>query len=76
VREKLAGSGDPKDRPILDLTWDYPTQGPQQEPDAETIMQEISGRAADGSFISKYQELKDDGSTTLGGGALRTQAAA
>jgi formate dehydrogenase major subunit len=66
VREKLSGSADPKDRPILDLTWDYPTQGPQQEPDAETIMQEVSGRHADGTFISKYQELKDDGSTTCG----------
>jgi formate dehydrogenase major subunit len=66
VRGKLSGSADPKDRPILDLTWDYPTQGPQQEPDAETIMQEVSGRHADGTFISKYQELKDDGSTTCG----------
>jgi formate dehydrogenase major subunit len=66
VREKLAGSDDPKDRPILDLTWDYPTQGPQDEPDAETIMQEVNGRHADGRFISKYQELKDDGSTTCG----------
>ena len=27
------------------------------EPDAETIMQEISGRHADGSFVAKYQEL-------------------
>jgi formate dehydrogenase major subunit len=66
VREKLSGSTDPKDRPILDLTWDYPTQGPQQEPDAETIMQEVGGRRADGSFVSRYQELKDDGSTTCG----------
>jgi formate dehydrogenase major subunit len=66
VREKLAGSEDFKDRPILDLTWDYPTQGPQQEPDAETIMQEVSGRHADGAFVSKYQELKDDGTTTCG----------
>jgi formate dehydrogenase major subunit len=29
-------------------------------------MQEISGRHADGSFISKYQELEEDGSTTCG----------
>jgi formate dehydrogenase major subunit len=29
-------------------------------------MQEIGGRHADGEFISKYQELKDDGSTTCG----------
>jgi formate dehydrogenase major subunit len=66
VREKLAASQDPKDRPILDLTWDYPTQGPQQEPDAETIMQEIGGRHADGTFVAKYQDLKNDGSTTCG----------
>ncbi len=66
VRAKLSSSQDPKDRPLLDLTWDYPTQGPQDEPDAEAIMQEISGRHADGSFVSKYQELKDDGSTTCG----------
>jgi formate dehydrogenase major subunit len=32
VREQLSGSKDPKDRPILDLTWDYRTQGPQREP--------------------------------------------
>jgi formate dehydrogenase major subunit len=66
VRERLARSSDPKDRPLLKLTWDYPTQGPQHEPDAEAIMQEIGGRHADGTFISKYQELKDDGSTTCG----------
>jgi formate dehydrogenase major subunit len=66
VREKLAGSESPRDRALLDLTWDYPTQGPQQEPDAETIMQEVSGRHADGRFIARYQELKDDGSTTCG----------
>ncbi len=66
VRRLLADSTDPKDRGIRELNWDYPTQGPQDEPDAETILQEISGRKADGSFISKYQELKDDGSTTCG----------
>jgi formate dehydrogenase major subunit len=66
VRAKLADSSDPKDRPLLDLTWDYPTQGPQDEPDAEAVMQEINGRHADGSFVSKYEELKEDGSTTCG----------
>jgi formate dehydrogenase major subunit len=66
VRRLLADSTDPKDRPVQKLAWDYPTQGPQDEPDAEAILQEIGGRKADGSFISKYQELKDDGSTTCG----------
>jgi len=66
IREKLATSTDPKDGPILDLTWDYPLQGPQDEPDAEAVLQEISGRRADGSFTPKYEELKDDGSTMCG----------
>jgi formate dehydrogenase major subunit len=66
IRSKLAGSEDPIDRPIIDLTWDYPVQGPQDEPDAEAVLQEISGRAADGSFPSSYEELEDDGSTLCG----------
>ena len=32
VKEKLADSDDPRDRPILDLTWDYPTVGPPESP--------------------------------------------
>ena len=48
IRQKLAGSEDPKDRPILDLVWDYPVQGPYDEPDAQHVLQEINGRASDG----------------------------
>ncbi|HEX6508141.1 MAG TPA: molybdopterin dinucleotide binding domain-containing protein, partial [Chloroflexota bacterium] len=66
VRERLAGSVDPKDRPILDLTWDYPLVGAYQEPDAEAVLQEISGRQADGSFLESYDQLQEDGSTTCG----------
>ena len=66
LRERLAGSTLERDRALLDLTWEYPTQGPQDEPDAETVLQEINGRTADGSFVGKYQELSDDGSTTCG----------
>jgi len=66
VREKLAGSRLERDRPLLHLTWDYPTQGPHDEPDAETILQEIGGRHADGRFVARYQELRGDGSTTCG----------
>jgi formate dehydrogenase major subunit len=66
VRERLADSSDPKDRPILDMAWDYPVEGPDAEPDPDVIVQEINGRLADGSFVSKYQELADDGSTTCG----------
>jgi formate dehydrogenase major subunit len=66
VRERLAGSADPKDRPVLELTWDYPLQGPHAEPEADAIVQEINGRHADGRFVAKYQELADDGSTSCG----------
>jgi formate dehydrogenase major subunit len=66
IREKLSGSSDPKDRPILDLVWDYPLQGPHDEPDAEAVLQEINGRGTDGSFLPSYDDLKDDGSTTCG----------
>jgi formate dehydrogenase major subunit len=66
IRDKLAGSTDPRDRPILDLTWDYPLLGPQQEPDAEHVLQEISGRKDDGAFLETYDALVADGSTSCG----------
>jgi formate dehydrogenase major subunit len=66
IRDKLSGSEDPKDRPILDLTWDYPVKGPLAEPDAAVVLQEIGGRAADGSNLPSYDQLKADGSTSCG----------
>src|SRR3954468_20513903 len=67
LRAKLASSSDKRDRPILDLTWDYPTLGPNEEPDAEVVLKEIGGFDWErGEHISKYQELKDDGTTTCG----------
>ncbi len=66
IREKLAGSDDEMDRPVLDLTWDYPTRGRLDEPDAEAVLAEINGYDADGSPLSSYTQLKDDGSTRCG----------
>ena len=66
IREKLAGSNDDMDRPLLDLTWDYPTHGEQSEPDAEAILSEINGWDADGEPLSSYTELRSDGSTACG----------
>jgi formate dehydrogenase major subunit len=66
IREKLAGSSEERDRPILDLTWDYPVVGSYGDPDAEAILQEVNGRDAEGNLLSRYQELKDDGSTSCG----------
>ncbi|TDD88497.1 formate dehydrogenase [Actinomadura darangshiensis] len=66
IRRKLAGSADEMDRPLLDLTWDYPTHGPLDEPDAEAVLAEINGHDADGNPLSSYTELKGDGSTSCG----------
>ena len=66
VRERLAGSTLRRDRPLLDLTWDYPLQGPHDEPDAEAVLQEVNGRHADGRPVARYQELSADGSTSCG----------
>lgn len=66
IREKLAGSTDEMDRPILDLTWDYPTSGEIAEPDAEAVLAEINGWGADGKPLSAYTQLAADGSTACG----------
>jgi formate dehydrogenase major subunit len=66
IRERLAGSTEERDRPLLDLTWSYPTSGEHDEPDAEAVLAEISGWNADGKLLGAYTELKDDGSTSCG----------
>jgi formate dehydrogenase major subunit len=66
IRAKLAGSASEFDRPVLDLTWDYPTSGPHGDPDADAVLAEINGRGADGQPLSAYTQLKADGSTTCG----------
>jgi len=66
IREKLAASTDETDRPVLDLTWDYPVHGPLAEPSAEAVLAEINGWDADGQPLSGFAQLKDDGSTVCG----------
>jgi formate dehydrogenase major subunit len=66
IREHLSGSADDMDRPVLELTWDYPTHGPLDDPDAAAVLAEINGWNADGEFLSAYTELKHDGSTSCG----------
>ena len=41
VRELYAGSTDSKDKPILDLTWDYPAKG--HGIDMEAVLKEMNG---------------------------------
>jgi formate dehydrogenase major subunit len=67
LKEMHSGSTDPKDRPILDLAWDYPTTGPHGEPDAEAVLAEISGHdVATGRPVASFTELAADGSTACG----------
>jgi formate dehydrogenase major subunit len=66
IREKLAGSAEEMDRPVQDLTWDYPVKGPLDEPDAEAVLAEINGWDAEGRPLGSYLQLRDDGSTRCG----------
>jgi formate dehydrogenase major subunit len=66
IREGLAGSEDSRDRPVLDLTWVYPTSGEIAEPSAEAVLREINGVGSDGKALPTYLDLKADGSTTCG----------
>jgi formate dehydrogenase major subunit len=67
LRKLYEGSTDAKDRPLLDLTWDYPTKGPHQEPDAEAVLREINGYHVDsGELVDGFTDLKTDGSTACG----------
>jgi formate dehydrogenase major subunit len=67
VRERLAGSTLPRDRAVLDLTWDYPTEGPYDDPDAEAVLREIGGvDLTKDAALPDYLGLKADGSTACG----------
>ena len=51
---------------MLELTWDYPTEGAHEEPSAEAVLAEINGFDAVGEPLSAYTQLKADGSTACG----------
>ena len=69
IRERLVDSDDPRDRPLLDLTWNYPTDE-HGDPDAEAVLAEINGRHLTGENagqpLSAYTEMRADGSTSGG----------
>jgi formate dehydrogenase major subunit len=73
IRRRLAGSTDERDRPLLDLTWDYPTDE-HGDPDGEAVLAEINGYRvtggpqgqAAGQALSSFTELRADGSTASG----------
>ena len=69
LRERLKDSTDPRDRPLLDLTWDYPVDE-HGEPDAEAVMKEINGFYTSGDKagepLDNFNQMKADGSTAGG----------
>ncbi len=65
IRDKLRDSTDPRDVPLRELTWSYPTHGPTDEPDAESVLAEINGSGPDGP-LATFTALADDGSTSCG----------
>ena len=71
LKKLYAGSNDPKDRPLLDMTWDYESADPHEnqrgEPDVEKVMREMNGFViGSGDHVKGFAELKDDGSTAAG----------
>jgi formate dehydrogenase major subunit len=67
IRERLASSTADRDRPIIELTWDYPTEGRLQEPSAEAVLAEVNGWSLpDRQPLSESTQLKADGSTACG----------
>jgi formate dehydrogenase major subunit len=66
IRQRLKESQDPKDLPIMDLTWEYPTSGQIEEPSAEAVLAEINGWDDKGQSLAAYKLLKADGSTACG----------
>jgi formate dehydrogenase major subunit len=71
LKALYAGSANPLDRPILDITWDYASDDPHErsrdEPDVEKVMREINGYTiATGDHVKAFAELKDDGTTAAG----------
>ena len=77
LKTLYANSTDPKDRPILDLTWEYPHEDEHErkrgEPSAVKVLQEINGykvesgkRGYECEQVAAFADLKDDGSTACG----------
>jgi formate dehydrogenase major subunit len=73
IRERLADSTAERDRPLLDLTWDYAGDADPDEPSADLVLREINGwkltgenHDEPGDLLSSFVEMKPDGSTSGG----------
>ncbi|RNI20671.1 formate dehydrogenase [Flexivirga caeni] len=69
IRSLVADSGDERDRPLLDMTWDYPDDE-TGNPDPQAVLREINGyrtgEHGQRELVSGFGELKADGSTSSG----------
>ena len=67
VKAHYASSDRERDWPIRNLTWDYPTHGPHEEPSAEDVLKEINGYdLTTGQLVDGFAQLKADGTTASG----------
>jgi formate dehydrogenase major subunit len=77
LRALYAGSTDPKDGALLDLTWDYESDDPHEraigEPSAVRVLQEINGyhvepgrSPRESPQVADFNALAADGSTACG----------
>jgi formate dehydrogenase major subunit len=67
LKEMAAREDAERDRPLRALTWDYPTLGEHEEPDARAVLREINGYVVQGRrLVSSSTELAADGSTACG----------
>lgn len=69
IRQRLAGSTDARDQPLLDLTWDYPVDE-HGEVDGEAVLREINGYHLAGEhageLLDSFTQMRADGSTSGG----------
>jgi formate dehydrogenase major subunit len=71
LKRRHATSADERDAGLRALTWDYPTQGPYEEPVIDFVLREINGyrwatRWEDRQQMRSALDLASDGSTACG----------
>lgn len=69
LQERLQGSPLERDRPVVDLKWDYSVDE-RGEPSADDVLREVNGRHLTGDkagqMLDGYTDMKEDGSTDGG----------
>src|SRR4051812_5554194 len=70
LKERLAGSTDPRDRPLLDLAWDYPTEGETADPDPEAVVRGIKGWGTGGKGVGGHTRAQGERGARGGGGVF------